>query len=264
MFFIASKLLWLIGAPSTLLILLAFFGLALTWTSARRFGHFLLVAAVSALLACGFTPLGKMLLYPLEQRFAPLPAFGAAPTGIIVLGGGVDETISARRGTIELTPAGARLTEAMALARRFPQAQLVYTGGSGKLGGGKHTEAEFARQLWLEDGVPAAQMRFEDRSRTTFENAEFTRAMLRPRPGERWILLTSAEHMPRAMGAFRQIGFAVIPDPVDYKTVPPPGLWHPDVPASKNLAYVDQAAHEWIGLLIYRLSGRSNALFPGP
>ena len=264
MFFIASKLFWLIAAPSNFMILLAALGLVLTRTVWQRLGLWLVGLAVMLLLICGFTPLGALVIYPLEQRFPPMSANIAAPAGIIVLGGGVDEDISSKRGSIELTGLGARMTEGIALARRFPQAKLVYTGGSGHMGGSKITEAAFAQKLWLEDGVPAAQMLFESRSRNTYENAVFTQAMLKPQPRARWILLTSAAHMPRAMGIFRRIGFPVIPDPVDYKTTRPPGLWHPKATASQNLKLVDAGVREWLGLVAYWISGRSNALFPAP
>lgn len=105
-----------------------------------------------------------------------------------------------------------------ALARRYPQARLVFTGGSGNLGGGSPSESEIVGRYADPMGLPRTRLILEDRSRNTRENAAFTADMVKPKPGERWLLVTSAWHMPRAIGCFRQAGFAVIAYPVDYRT----------------------------------------------
>ena len=98
------------------------------------------------------------------------------------------------------------MTQAAALARLYPQAKLVFSGGSAALIFHKEKEADAAHKLWRELGVPESQMVFENQSRNTFENAVFTQALVHPKKGERWLLVTSALHMPRAMGVFRALG----------------------------------------------------------
>jgi uncharacterized SAM-binding protein YcdF (DUF218 family) len=103
----------------------------------------------------------------------------------------------------------------------------------------------------------------EPRSRNTVENAVFSKAIAQPKPGERWLLVTSAQHMPRSVGAFRQAGFPVEAYPV---------AWRTDVhyrfglslTIGSNLARLDLAANEWVGLLAYWLAGQSSALWPAP
>ena len=186
------------------------------------------------------------------------------PAGIIVLGGAVDEDLTVLRDQVTLTESAGRMTEGMALALRHPSARLVYSGGSAHLREAAQSESDVARRMWLELGVPASRMTFEDRSRNTHENALFTKALVQPRPGEVWLLVTSAYHMPRAVGIFRQIGFPVVPYPVDFRTAPWPGPLHADAAASANLRLVDTAAREWIGLVAYWLTGRTDSLFPAP
>jgi uncharacterized SAM-binding protein YcdF (DUF218 family) len=112
-------------------------------------------------------------------------------------------------------------------------------------------------------GVPRARVLLENRSRNTYENAVFTRDLVKPKPGERWLLVTSAAHMPRSVGCFRRAGFPVEAYPVD---------WHsaPDFTFSLNrriagaLGLFDFGVHEWAGLVIYWLRGRTSEFFPSP
>ena len=112
-------------------------------------------------------------------------------------------------------------------------------------------------------GLEAGRVIYEERSRNTAENAKFSRDIARPQPGETWLLITSAFHMPRAVGCFRRAGWNVVPYPVDYMTdgdyqTAPPGSF------SAGLGSLDGALHEWMGLALYRLSGKTDALFPAP
>ena len=66
-------------------------------------------------------------------------------------------------------------------------------------------------------GLAAGRVIYEERSRNTSENAEFSLAIARPQPGETWLLITSAFHMSRAVGSFRRAGWNVVPYPVDFR-----------------------------------------------
>ncbi len=170
------------------------------------------------LLVCGMSPLGVWLARPLEGRF-PLPAADmAAPTGIIVLGGSMDQLTTAARGQPTIGAAPGRMTEAVALAGRFPEARLVFTGGSAAVLDAEGDEAAAARAVFLQLGIPPERITLERESRNTYENAVLTKAIVQPKPGERWLLVTSAWHMPRSVGIFRQAGWPVIPYPTDYET----------------------------------------------
>lgn len=263
MFFISAKLLsYFLTLPNAAVFSVVAPVLGL-WTRWRHACRIVTTAAVAFLLLCAFSPLGSILLRPLEDRF-PRPALAAPPTGVIVLGGVTDEVITAARNNVALTAGAERLTEAVALLHRYPNLRLVFTGGSGRLEPTSITEAAAARRFWMELGVPAGQMAFEDRSRDTWENAVFTREMLQPRPGETWLLITSAAHMPRSVGIFRQIGMPVTPWPVDYRTTGTNADFHGWRNASDMFEALAVASHEWIGLVAYYLAGKTSTLFPGP
>lgn len=265
MFFVASKIGGiLLFHPLDLLLALLAAGLLLGLSRFRRAGRALVAVAAVGMLLAAFSPLSALLLRPLEDRFPRLPDDAPAPAGILVLGGALDEDLGAARGEPTLTEAAARLTAGVALARRYPDARLVFTGGSADLRGQGIDEARGVRRLWLALGLPATRMVFEDRSRNTDENARFARSLVAPKPGERWLLVTSAAHMPRSVGIFRHQGWAVTAAPVDYRTFGDGRDLHFTTLALDALRRLDVACHEWVGLAAYRLTGRTDTLFPAP
>lgn len=245
MAFVIPKLAGLLLRPSVLLLLCALLGLLL-----RR--PALVWVGVLGLLAIVLLPLDQLAARPLENR-DPRPPPPAQVDGVLVLGGALEQDIYADRGIPSLNGAAERMTELVALARRYPQARLVFTGGSGHLLPDDATEADDARALFTALGVPPGRMTYESASRTTWDNAVFTRRLLRPQPGETWLLVTSAMHLPRALGAFRAAGWDVLPWPVAYKTKRG-GLRWEETPGQR-VGLLDAALHEWVGLLAYRLQG---------
>lgn len=261
LFFYVSKLVWFFVQPSSLIALLLVGGLALAlWR--RRWGLRLVALGALFYVIAGFSPLGHWLMIPLEERF-PRAELDAPVDGIIVLGGAVDTLVSKERGITALNEAAERLTAGTALAKRFPEARLVFSGGSAKVFHRGETEAAGAKRLFARLGIAPERLLLEDRSRNTAENAAFTRDLVQPQPGERWLLVTSAFHMPRAVGCFRAVGFEVIPWPVDYRTSGGGDVWRFFSRASEGLRRVDLAAKEWAGLLAYSITGRTSAFLPG-
>ncbi len=264
MFFFLSKILGFFALPSNVLIVLGLVGVALAVLRGGRAGGRLIVASLILLAILGLSPLANALMLPLEQRFPPWDASRGAPAGIIVLGGAFDTIVSATRDDIPLTDAAERMTASAALARQYPQARLIFTGGTGTLVYDGPTEGELARRFYASLGIPADRITIEEESRDTAENAVLTKPLANPKPGERWLLVTSAYHMPRSIGAFRRVGFAVEAYPVDYRTRGIEDLARPFPSLGEGLRRGDTAMREWIGLLMYRMAGRTSELFPGP
>lgn len=265
MFFYAAKIAWFLAQPSNAMLLLLLLATALLWTSWARAGRRLVLASALLLLITGLSPLGHVMLLPLEDRFQPADLTqGPAPAGIIVLGGSEDTLVGRARGVTALNEAAERLTEAAVLARRFPQARIVFTGGAAQLLYEGRSEAAGAEALLTGLGVERERLLLEDQARDTYENALLTKALVGPMPGERWLLITSGFHMPRAMGCFRAVGFTVEPWPVDYRTRGPADRFRFFDRPSEGWRRVDIATREWAGLVAYRLAGRIDRTLPAP
>lgn len=231
--------------------------------SRPRLARSLLALLLLAVLALTFLPVGSLFLVPLEERF-PRPAeLPAEIAGIVVLGGSVNLPVSEARRTVALGEAAERLTAAVALARHYPDAKLWFSGGTNRLQPGEAMEADEARVFFSEMGLGADRVILEAAARTTYENAERLAAMARPTAdGGAWLLVTSANHMPRSVGVFRKIGWPVIAYPVDYRTTGRFAIGEPRFIG--ELANLDSALHEWVGLVAYRLLGYTDSLLPAP
>lgn len=265
MFFVLSKTLGIMALPSNLLIGIGLVGAILLVTRWARLGLRLLTASILLLAICGFSPLGTWLLYSLESRFPAWDATRGAPDGIVILGGSIDPDRSAARGVAVFTGAADRIIAGAALAYRYPNARVVFSGGNADLiGDDTAKEADYALSVFESLGIAKSRLIMERRSRNTQENALFAKASADPKPGERWLLVTSAFHMPRSVGLFRAAGFAVEPYPVDWRIGGRADFLTPSTTAAEGFERTDAAIREWMGLVAYRISGKTLELFPGP
>jgi len=258
LFFIVSKIFWMFLSPVAVLLIAALIG---AWQSKGRFprtGRTIALATILILIVAAMTPLGLILVSPLEDRFPPPAPSLPPPYGIIVLGGAINGPTSQARGQA-VGEEEQRVVEAAILAKHYPEAKIVFTGGSGSLFDLEPTEATEAKKLLVELGVDPGRIILEGRSRNTVENARLTAAIVHPEPSEPWLIVTSAFHMPRAMGVFRKAGFDAIAYPVAYRTP-----WQWDFDPARNLRIFEIAMREWIGLFAYWATGRIDQPFPGP
>lgn len=262
MFFVLSKVVWFVFSPVNFVILLTGLSALLAFTRFARPARWLGLFAVVMLALMAFSPLPRAVIRPLEDRFPQQDAAKGPVTGIVVLGGAV----GLARGDVVLNASASRMTKAVELARLHPQAKIVFTGGAANLiSEATTTEADGAKRLMEGLGLEPGRLILEDKSRNTLENAVFTRRLVAPQPGERWLLVTSAWHMPRAMGVFRKAGFAVEAFPVDYWSQGKPADFiRPYSRAPRALDIADNSFKEWVGLVAYRLAGYTDTLFPGP
>jgi uncharacterized SAM-binding protein YcdF (DUF218 family) len=265
MFFILSKLLGVLILPSNLVVAIGLVGIVLLLTRFRRLASWLIVTSVVLTALAGFSPLANILMLPLEQRFPPWDPSRGAPDGIVVLGGSIIPEIAATRGDDSgLNEAAERITATVELARKYPNARIIFTGGNASLFRDAPTEAAVAFRQFVALGIAPDRITAEEQSRNTIENAVFSRLVAQPKPGERWLLVTSASHMPRAIAVFRAADFPVDAYPVDYRTRGPGDAVRPFSSVAVGLAQTDLAMHEWAGLLAYRLTGKTTEFFPAP
>jgi uncharacterized SAM-binding protein YcdF (DUF218 family) len=264
MFFTASKILGFFALPSNLVITFGILGALLLRTRYARAGWRLVVLSLVLLAIIGFSPIGNVMMVRLEQRFPAWDTSHGPPVGIVVLGGALSPEISAARNAPALNESAERITAAVELARRYPSARIVYSGGSGSLLYPDAIEADHAQRLFESLGLARERILIERKARNTAENALFSKALANPKPGERWLLITSAHHMPRAIACFRRIGFAVDAHPVDWRTRGSNDVTEPFGSIAGGLARTDAAAKEYVGLFVYWLTGRISELWPEP
>ena len=263
MFYYASKVLWVLAQPSNLVVFVTATGVLALLLGRLKVARWLLYPAAAALLVISLLPVGQWLLLPLENRFPPPAEPPVDVDGIIVLGGGIELGVSERRGMATFRDTGERYISLLELAGRYPEARVVFSGGRGWFADTELSEAKVMRSFLRSHGLHEERVIFEDRARNTHENALLAKPLAAPAPGERWLLVTSAHHMPRAVGAFRQVGWPVIPYPVDFRTSGEFSLLGaPD--AGQRWRELDQAVRSWIGLIAYRLTGRIPTLLPAP
>jgi uncharacterized SAM-binding protein YcdF (DUF218 family) len=244
MFFLLSKTVGWLVTPSNLIVVLGVSGWILSYSRFTTTSRRLFILAGSMFLIAGLTPFGNWLLVPLEQRF---PAWDSVRpfSGIIVLGG---------------SSSADRLVFGADVARRFPEVPMVFTGGNGNLAEGAR-EADLAEIAFQKMGLASGRVIFERNSRNTIENARLTKDIAKPQRGARWLLITSASHMPRAVGIFRKAGFDVEPCPVDWITTGRSDLYRLQTPLDA-LARSDVGVREWIGLFTNWILSNSEELFP--
>ncbi|MXN64127.1 YdcF family protein [Stappia sp. GBMRC 2046] len=264
MFAIVSKAAFFLLRPSNLLVVVLLAGLGFSLLRLRRVGRVLIVLSATGFLVGGFSPLANWLILPLEQRFAAPDPMPERVDGIVVLGGAIDTLASAARPYPGIERPAERLMVVPRLANQYPTARILLSGGTG----GRtedQSESALARDILVELGVPASRITVEGRSLNTWQNAGNAIDVAKPQHGQTWLLITSAAHMPRAIGAFRQAGWVdIVAYPVDWETsgTDDRSRWFRS--ASMGLTRLDQAVREWLGLAAYALTGRSSAFFPGP
>jgi len=262
LFFYLSKKLWVILSPDNLFLILFLSSLLLLKLKYIRTGLTLFTLLGIGLLFLSIFSVGEWMLYPLESRYPTNPQLPAKVDGIIVLGGSIISKTSQEWGQLETNQYHERLSSFLELARVYPQAKLVFSGGNASLDSDNPTEAEFARTHFLRMGIDERRLWIENRARNTAENASLTKLLMKPQPDQNWLLITTAYHMPRSIGVFCKQGWKVIPYPVDHHTLPSK-LYNPGFSLLGNAGSLVSATHEWMGLLAYYLSGKTTALFPG-
>ena len=254
--FLVSKLLAFAVEPLFWVLVLL---LASLLAGARRpeWGRALAWASLWVLVLAIWTPVPLMVIRHLESRYPPIPADADLRpyVGIVVLGGALSRSeLWEAHHQVALNEQAERMTTAVALARRHPHLQLLFTGGIASVAGEGLTESVRARQFFDEMGVNPTQVQYEDKSRNTYENAVFSAAMPGVRKTDRWLLLTSANHMPRSMGVFHKAGWNVTPYPVDYRTIQ--DIDWLDFSLYYGPTTWTTALHEWVGYYAYRWLGK--------
>jgi uncharacterized SAM-binding protein YcdF (DUF218 family) len=264
MFPILTRVFWLLVQPVSLVALFVLLGLLLSFRKGRWWGRVFTFLGLLILCTMAFTTFGYVLITPLESRFVR-SAEPAHIDGIVVLGGGMDGEVNTVRHGWEFNQSGDRMVEALRLALTHPEARVLIAAGPAALAlFEQEPEAYAAKRFFVAFGIAPDRLILDDKSRNTEENAQFARALAGDQPGQTWLLVTSAFHMPRSVGLFRKAGFPVIPWPADYLASGAEGIRIKPDQSPENIAVSSIALREWVGLLGYKLTGKIDDVFPSP
>ena len=268
MFYALAKIVWLLANPLHLALILLILSVLLMWTRWRRPGVWLASLVTIALLALAVLPLGHWALEPLAGRFSYFdpgskPAAEPVDGIILLLGAAINLKISRQVGHAVPGHAAGRLVEFLRLAKAYPGARLLITGGNVAGDGRGPSEAALIADYLISRGISAARLMIDERSRDTYDNAVMGRQLARPRDGARWLLVTSTWHMPRAMGVFRAQGWPVVAAP-PFRPEARDTAFQLRFNLRRGLNSLGVALHEYLGLAAYRAKGRTATLWPGP
>lgn len=267
MFFYISKIVWFFLQPSAASVWLIVLGLVISKTRLARLNKPMMATGAIALMLIAFSPLGRQLILPLEDRYPLIKVSELNEKeidGIVVLGGTIHMYITDERGVPSIVSGAERLIEAVKIAKRFPKIRILLAGGPNTIGKDPTPDSDVIKQLMVDMGVNSERIEVDSRSKNTWQNAVFAKQIAKPKENENWYLITSAYHMPRAMGCFQKAGFKVKAYPVDYLTGGRASQFYPFYYALDGVTITDIASKEWLGLLSYWVTGRVTELFPGP
>ena len=260
-FFYLSKNLWTVTSPDSLFIILLTLSLFLFLFRQTKKATLLLGLLTFCTLFLSFFSVGDWMLYPLESRFQHNPDLPEQVDGIIVLGGSIIPDLSVEWQQLETNQFHERLSSFIQLSQLYPEARLVFSGGNASTDKDRPTEAQIAETYFLKSGISPERLLIEKKARNTAENVSYSRQLVSPQSNETWLMITTAYHMPRAMGVFCKHNWKVIPYPVDHKTLPSK-LYQSEFSLIGHANHLVLASHEWLGLLAYYLSGKTHQLFP--
>lgn len=253
-----ESVLWGVLAPDRFIVWMLIIGSVLLARSRAKWGRRFVVAATALLIVVSVLPVERWLLGPLERRFVVPDLSELQVDGIIVLAGASNVFSTLHWSQPALSESAERLTEGIGLALRHPEATLVFSDGAWD-STGESIGAVTARQLLETLSADSLRVAYEERSRSTWENALFTKELVNPSRGERWVLVTSAFHMPRSFGAFQAVGWDVIAYPVDFRTGPGTSV---TFQPARSLLELSMGMREWIALVVYRVRGRTLRILP--
>jgi len=199
----------------------------------------------------GYIPLSNFILNKIEDYIEPSRYPVNQLTGIVVLGGSFITGLEPKeRNEIFLNDSSERLTKALEIYKKNSRILILFSGYSNSINPQGWNESEMAKKFFLDQGVRADNLIFENKSSNTFENIKFSRDILNNYKGV-WGLVTSANHMPRSFLAFKKQGLVLEPISIDYKTGTSKIFWL-NFSIEKGLQHWSIIFHEIIGLVYYK------------
>ena len=203
----------------------------------------------------GYSPLSNFFLSKIEDYILPSKFPIQQLTGVVVLGGSFETGLESKeRNQVFLNSSAERLTKALEIYKKNPKVIILFSGFSGKINLQGWDESELAKKFFIDQGVPTENLLFENKSRNTFENAFFSKDIIKKYKGT-WGLVTSASHMPRSYFLFKKQNVILEPISVDFKTGTSQIFWL-TFDLSKGLINWRIIFHEMIGISYYKITNK--------
>ncbi len=252
--FLFKKIAGNVFDPLSLILMMSVAGLILLFgTSRKKSGKLLIVSSIVLLALCAYTATADLFIHPLEIKYPPFNSDNSLrsdelPKLVVVLAGG-HKSGSGIPIISKITYSSlVRLVEGIRIYRMIPECKLLLSGGSGA---GNDSSAGVMAQAARAMGVNEQDIIMETRSRDTRDQAHIIRSIL---GDERFIMVTSASHMPRSMALFMKLGMNPVPAPAGFLswevTSTGPGRFFP---SSVNLRKIEIAMHEYLGIVWAKL-----------
>ena len=257
MFFYLSKILWFFFNPFNLMLLLIFGGLLSHLFQKNILSKIFYSLSVIFFIISSVLPTGRFMLYSLEKNFHNQDTLPNEVEGVLILSGAIEGVLSIEYNTIHLNGNVERLIASIELINRYPKAEIIFSGGPAYVFNKKIIQADLAKEFFSKLGIDTHKIIFESKSRNTYDNIFFSRIIADPQLGEKWIVITSAFHMKRTLNIADKLKWNLIPYAVDFKQTKT-FSWMPSINFLKNISIFQSAIHEWLGLIVYYLTGKSS------
>ena len=260
MTFYLSKFLWFVFNPFNLLIIIIIIGYLFNLFNLKLLSKFFYFFAVFIFFISAVMPTGSYLNYLLEKNFHSKNYLPETIDGILILSGATNPYLTKEHNQINFHGSVERLTESVSLIKKYPNAKIIFSGGSGSLKYPSLDHASVAKNFFSNMGIDSSKIYYEKTSHNTYENILFSKRIARPKINEKWLLVTSAFHLNRSLGVSEKLEWIFIPYAVDFNKTKK-FSWKLSFNLLSNLLEFQQASHEWAGLLAYYLMGRSDRIF---
>ncbi len=260
MTFFLSKFLWQVFNPFNSILFLLILSAVFNFFKFFKVSKIILNFTFLLFFITGVLPTGSYLLYMLEKNYHNKMNLPEDVDGILILSGATNPFLSKEYDQISLNGSVERLTESVQLIKKYPKAKVFFAGGSRFLQYPDLNHSAVAKKFFNSLDINVKNIYFENKSRNTYENIVFAKKKINPDKNEKWVLVTSAFHLKRAINVAEKLGWRFIPYPTDYK-LPKKFIWKLSFDFSGNLGSFHQSSHEWVGIISYYIMGRSSKIF---
>ena len=263
-FYSLSSMLWSTFQPVQALVYLLLLVLILSFFNKNKFSRIINSITIILFILVILLPNGTYLLWKLENAYTIPKSFPNKIDGILILGGGINPILTYEHSQTILNEKIERIIESVKLIKQFPDAKVIYSEGAPITAKINITNIDAVKFFYKQMGVNNKKIIFENKSRNTYENIIFSKKFINENDSNKWILLTSAYHMKRAMSVAAKLELNFIPYPVDYRLQTAYNWKLVYIVKGRtfltNLNHFQLAIHEYIGLIVYYLTKKSNKI----